>query len=224
MRVGLVSLVVAGILILLIGISQAFGVEKPVEPEPAPETEQKKDEGVLRTIRTVTHILKEGLPKFRIFPWKRHPLLKNTKEMYTTSKAIYGAAKMKGTPTPILIVMGFREGSFRPGSKGKIGEESMFQMVPSTAKLVKKIEPLCDLSTVEGSAICASTWLRHWKDECGDWKGSIAKYATGKTCEPVNDRVKWLVKDRLGIAKTLNDKFWKKEKPTSDPALISKAL
>ncbi len=202
MRVGLLTLLLTVLMIFLIGLAHAFGGEKPLGKPVEVEL------GVSKTIDTITFILKKGLPKHRIYPWIKHPLLRKPKDMHRTAKAIYDAATLKKIPVPILIAIGFREGSFRPGSIGKIGELSMFQMVPSTAKAAQELEPLCTLDTLEGSAICSATWLGHWREKCGSWEGSFSKYATGKTCKPVNDRVEWMANDRVGITKKLTAKFW----------------
>ena len=159
--------------------------------------------------KTIVHLLSKGLPKHKIKPWPRHPLLKDTSQLLELSSAINAASQAKDVPPALLIATGFREGSFKPGSEGDLGELSMFQMMPATAREAQLLEPRCTLDTVEGSAMCSATWLRHWADKCGNWRGSLAIYATGKSCNPKhNERVEWLTADRLGIAKKLHKRFW----------------
>jgi len=205
----IVRFFILSFLFLLAGIANAFSGEQPTNKLEQAEVEKSIEEVEIEKVNeTIIHILTKGLPKHRIRPWLKHPLLKRPKDMRRISRAIYEAAKLKDVPIPVLITIGFREGSFRPGSKGGIGELSMFQMTKGTAREAKKLEPLCDLSTIEGAAICSATWLGHWKERCGDWHGSFSVYATGKTCKPVNDRVEWLAGDRVGITKKLTTKFW----------------
>jgi hypothetical protein len=157
----------------------------------------------------ITYLLRVGLPRHKIYPWKKHPLLRKPEIREDVSKSIYAASEAKSVPAPILIAVGFREGSFRAESVGAIGETSMFQITPNTARIAKKLDKRCDIDTVPGSAFCAASLLSHWKKKCGTWKGSIAVYATkGVQCNPNIPRVKWITKDRVGIANKLQKRFW----------------
>lgn len=173
-------------------------------------TKQEPTE-VDRIDRAIHFILSKGLPKHKIFPHPRHKVVKDPELRLQIALAIQRASEAKKVPAPLLIATGFREGSFKASSVGKLGEKSMFQMMGRTARLAQKLDSRCALDTVEGSAMCSATWLKHWYKKCGDWQGSLTLYATGgPTCKPQSSHVEWLTRDRLGIARKISRKFWGK--------------
>ncbi len=154
--------------------------------------------------RAIVHILKTGYPQYKVHPRPAHPLLKDTEARGELVRAIERAADRHGVPAMLLVTFAFREGSFGADAVGALGEESMFQMMPRTADLVRVEEPDCDLGTVQGSAYCAAAWLRMSRDRCGGaLEGALAQYVTGQGCIPKSDRVKWIVRDRMRLAKIL---------------------
>lgn len=155
--------------------------------------------------KAIVHIFLKGFPRHKIYPYLYHPLIKKPSLRRQIADVIHRAATEKNVDPLLLLVTGFREGSLDPESEdGDIGEESMFQMMPKTAKAAHRLEPRCTLDTVEGSAFCCATWLSHWNKKCKSWRGSMAIYATGKTCSYVySSRVRWLTWDRLTIADKL---------------------
>ena len=160
--------------------------------------------------KAILHICTEGIPKHKIKPWKKHPIVRNHEARERLTIAIIQAAGLyPDVDYYYLVALAYREGSFGYLTKGELGEKSTFQMMRSTAKEVRKYEPYCTLKTVEGSAICAAAFLDRWSQSsrCGNVEGALIQYATGKSCKPYTPRLRWLQWDRAGIAQYLRDKF-----------------
>lgn len=151
----------------------------------------------------------DGVPRHKIEPFPRHPIVKNMDARLRLARAISSAVELYPRIDPFLLVaISYREGSFGLKTDGKLGEESTFQMMPRTARIISKHDPECSLEDVEGSAICAAAFLDLWSrpSRCGSIEGAISKYASGKGCRPPSLRVKWIIWDRLGIARHLKTK------------------
>jgi hypothetical protein len=157
--------------------------------------------------KAMIYIMAKGLISHKIHPWPNHPLLKNHGRRLELAQAINNASEKYQIPPYLMVAIAFRENSFTQTRTGAIGELSAFQMLPRIARIVRKIEPQCSLNTQKGSALCAAAWLSVWFKKCGSWEGALSIYASGRSCKPDTDRLKWLTKDRINIAIKLHKKF-----------------
>lgn len=154
--------------------------------------------------QAIVHVLRRGIPEHQIGPHLGHTLLSHPDQRRRLAAAIVVAAKKHQVSPWILIAVAFREGSFRGNKEGSLGERSVFQIMPATMRMIQKIEPDCSFATVEGSALCAAALLRREYNNCkGSMIGALVKYVTGKGCVAKTGHVKWIVRDRQGIAKIL---------------------
>lgn len=151
----------------------------------------------------IVHIIKKGIPKFKIHPWKKHPFLNNEEERKELAQAILEAATKHNIPPMLLVAIAFREGSFHGRREGKLGEKSTFQVIRYVAKRVAQHEPACALDGHRGASLCAAALLSRYRAQCGNLKGAFVLYATGRTCEPDSEHLKRVVKDRFRIAEFL---------------------
>lgn len=167
-------------------------------PEENRDLIQLVDSAVLRMLRN-------GLSSRRIRPCPRHPLALDPDRRLRFAAAVAAASESHGIPASLLLAIAFREGSYRHRSLGKRGELSSFQIAPSTAVWVARKEPRCDIKTIEGSAHCAAFFLNYYENVCGSLEKSFVRYVTGKSCNYNTPKVRWIIKDRFGIAAELGD-------------------
>jgi hypothetical protein len=162
----------------------------------------------------ILFIVTKGIPEHRIKPWKKHPLTRDSKARAELVQAIVQAAHDHDIPEMLLVSIAFRENSFTPGT-GSIGEVSVFQIIPDNQRSIRKglfpwttySEPRCDLSTVDGSAMCAAALLWIHRARCGDLPGAMMLYATGRTCKPDTPKLRWIQNDRFGVMEILEKRF-----------------
>jgi len=152
---------------------------------------------------SILQICTQGLPQMSIAPWPNNPIVHDTKLRRELAEGIAHASAKYQVPWGLLVAIAYRENSFGSEKVGALGEVSPFQIIPRTAAEIRKYNQECQLQTVGGSAMCAAILLKRAKRICGDWKGALTQYATGKSCLPYTRRLRWLVKDRLGIARIL---------------------
>ena len=203
----------------------------PQEPEKTPVTHQptppptllnvvvetSTDAGIRGMIVTdrqlqiehaILHIITEGLPKYKIKPFLNNLLSMDRTPRLDLVFAIDAASIKYDVPPMLLVAMAYREGSFKMTSVGKLNERSTFQMVSYVAKHIRDtLEPECDLTTYRGAALCTAAWLDFHRapQRCGSLQGSFMIYATGKRCTPSTAHQVWLVRDRFGIARELEE-------------------
>jgi hypothetical protein len=94
-----------------------------------------------------------------------------------------------------LIAVAFLESSFDPRATGGIGEIGIMQIHGVAAQG-------CDLRTQRGQLICGARLLQSGIEECGSWRGSLTRYATGR-CRSKSDRVMRIVNHRVRFAEKL---------------------
>lgn len=170
---------------------------------------------VERVSAAISHIIYEGIPERHIKPFPGNPIATDVSGRHELSTAIVEASRRHGVPEMILVAISYRENSFGNEKMGALGERSAFQIIPSIAKAIRKglfpwstlSEPECNLRTVRGAALCAAALLRIHKQRCRTSLGAIVLYASGRTCRPDNRKLRWIVRDRIGIQKYLENKF-----------------
>lgn len=165
--------------------------------------------GEVEVEKAMLHIMIRGMPKHKIKAFPHHPIVRNHEARKELAHAIAEAAKTHNIPEMLMVAIAYREGSFQNDKVGGIGERSSFQMLRYVAKRAQQIDPKCDLRTYRGAARCSAAWLAHWSSpgRCKNLEGAILMYATGKTCKPTRPKHKWIIRDRLGIAKKLEKMF-----------------
>ena len=198
--------------------------EEPVTPHPTPADERlnvvvetSTEAGIRGMIVTdrqlqiehaILHIITEGLPEYKIKPFIHNLLSMDRTPRLDLVFAIDAASIKYDVPPMLLVAMAYREGSFKMTSVGKLNERSTFQMVSYVAKHIREtIEPECDLTTYRGAALCTAAWLDHHRapQRCGSMQGAFMIYATGKRCTPSTAHQIWLIRDRFGIARALEE-------------------
>lgn len=184
-----------GLLVLLMLVPSAFAdVSNPIEKEG--QEEIILNPGHLE--KAIVHLLTKGFERHRIKPCPNHRLMKNPGLRRELVEAVFEAASKNGLDPMLLLVIAFREGSFKNDSKGALGEESTFQIMP-----IKK--RACDLSTYIGAANCAAKLLKQNLERCKDIQGAFVLYATGRTCKADTSHLMWLKRDRFNLAKRLTE-------------------
>jgi hypothetical protein len=166
----------------------------------------------------IIHVTRDGIPRFKIVRRANHPMAKEVSpSREKLAQAIVAAAQKHNIPEMLLVAIAFRENSFLPGGVGDIGEVSVFQIVPKNERFIRRgkftwakgyKEESCDLSTVEGSALCAAALLRIHVYKCRHLTLALMLYATGHTCKPYTKKLRWIQRDRFGIAEYLEDRFY----------------
>lgn len=98
----------------------------------------------------------------------------------------------------LMTVIMFCESSFKMSAVGKLGEVGLGQVHGLAARG-------CDLSTERGQVQCTARWLAYARSLCnGSDKQMIARYATGRTCDPPADsRLERLVNYRLRLRRRM---------------------
>lgn len=157
--------------------------------------------------KAIIHIAEDGIPKFRIGFNKKNVVLRNPKERRKLSEAIYEAnRKYPKVPVESLIIISFREGSFKNDVIGGIGEKSAFQIAPKMEKRIrKKLEQECSTDTYQGAALCSAALLNKCLEKCGNLEGAYIFYATGKYCNGRTKQQKWIGKNRAKLTKYLSE-------------------
>ena len=147
-------------------------------------------------LRKLVH---EGLPEHKIRPCPGCPGARRNADRRRLSRAIAEASQKYSIDPGLLGAIAFREGAFRGESIGSLKERSTFQIIPAQARRLN-----CDLSTHRGAADCSAKMLSLGRVKCGDLRGSLLYYATGRTCQADTKRLRWMEWDRFGIARQLN--------------------
>jgi hypothetical protein len=167
----------------------------------------------------ILFLLEKGIPEHKIKPFKGHPLARNQKKRLDLTRAIVEAAQRHDVPEMLLVAIAFRENSLNGRDVGADGEVSAFQIMPFNQRnIVNGLfpwtdykEPHCELSTLDGAALCASALLRIHYLRCQDWSGAVVLYATGKSCSVEADtpertkRRRFIRWDRIGIMEVLDE-------------------
>jgi hypothetical protein len=165
--------------------------------------------GEMEVEKAMIHLMAHGMKSHKIKPHPNHPMMKDHEARKELAHAISEAAHAHDIPEMLMVAIAYREGSFSNDKIGGIGERSSFQMLRYVAKRAQQIDPKCDLKTYHGAARCSAAWLAHWSSpgRCKNLEGAIMMYATGKGCTPTRPKHKWIIRDRLGIAKKLERMF-----------------
>ena len=114
------------------------------------------------------------------------------------------AGRVFGLSPNLLIALGYRETVFRPELTGGKGERGILQTMPRVSK-TKACKRYCvDLDTPEGGALCGACWFKRGLISCGDYRGAISAYVSGR-CDPVSRKVKLAVNNRMWLWAHLNE-------------------
>lgn len=153
--------------------------------------------------RAILHVVQTGLPQHQIQPHPNHSITRDTAARAELTTGIEQAALEHQVDPFLMVAIAFREGSFRhDATDGKA--YSTFGVHPGTAKHVRlTFEPRCTLATVRGSAFCSAGTLTWGRAKCGNMRAALSFYATKGYCRSEKRKVRWLVKDRFGIAEKL---------------------
>lgn len=163
----------------------------------------------------ILHVVKDGVSKYNIRPFRYHRIVTNKKARNKLAVAITIASERYNIPRMLLVSIAFRENSFGSAKLGALGEKSAFQIVPRVARYIRKgmfpwskiSEPECSLDTTDGAALCAAAILAIHMERCGTIGGAMVLYASGRTCVPDNARLRWIKRDRTGMATYLEERF-----------------
>lgn len=168
-----------------------------------------------RVDAAIKDVVEFGIPKHNIKPNKRNKMYRNDGARRELAEAIVHAGSKYDVPYMLLVAISYREGSFVGNKNGLRGEESTFQVVPRVAATIRLgrhpwsdiAEPGCNLQTTMGSALCAAALLRIHVGKCKTIEGALMYYATGDTCKWKKGKLRWIGRDRFGIARFLDLKF-----------------
>jgi len=167
-----------------------FGVVLLVSPTRADE----------KVEQAITEILYDGVPEFKIRPYRAHPLLHNAAQMHQTARALKEVGEAYPSIGPaILIAVSYREATFNQDARSIKGARSGFQIMPEIARYVKTYEARCNLKTYRGAAFCAAAWLKRSREKCGSNLKSHVRYLTG-SCQTTSNKIQWRARDRIRLA------------------------
>lgn len=159
--------------------------------------------------KAIIHIVSGEMPwRFKIKKNLRNSMLKHPDRRNELARAIKHAGDKWEIDYYLLVSIAYREGRFRKKvkSNSSIGEKSTFQIAPRTERFLKsKVEPECTTKTYRGSALCAASLLHVYAKSCGNLRGGITKYASGRSCIPKSKRLKWLTNDRIAMSLYLSE-------------------
>ena len=106
--------------------------------------------------------------------------------------ALVAAGRAHAIPVMLLVSMAHHETRFRGHLVGGLGEVGIIQ-VHGVARRG------CDLSSVEGQAMCGAAWLRRMADHCGDLESGLTAYAVGACSAEHGSRAFYAVRRRLRL-------------------------
>lgn len=168
-----------------------------------------------RVEKAILHIVQKGIPRHKIKAFPRSPINKRPGLRKKFVTGIVEASVKYDIPPMVLVSIAYRENGFYLKPQGKIGERGAFQIAPKTYRHIRKgafpwsdvKEKGCRTQTYEGGALCAAALLRVNQDRCETLWGAVVLYASGRTCKPDNRHLRWLVRDRMGLANRLDRMF-----------------
>lgn len=154
------TLAILGIVLSIVSVARSS------EPAESKLVEQEQvDPIVLRVDRGIRYLLRRS-PCWSIAA--------NGGERRNMARMIAKAARDHDVPPLLLTVTVKRESSFQPHVVGTSnGEIGVAQVHGLAAKG-------CDLATVPGQLACGARWLRKAHDKCGDWRGAVTAYMSGR--------------------------------------------
>ena len=172
--------------------------------EPVGMTDEKievgKDRDVIRIDRGIRYLMRKA-PCYGI-------AIKHDKRRKVAA-IISTVAKEHGIPPLLLTVTLKRESSFRQDAVGESrGEKGVAQVHGMAARG-------CDLRTLEGQIECGAKWLVRSRQVCGDWRGAMTAYMSGRCKAKPGTRLHKAVSSRL--------KQWQKAKEACDRCEIEHA-
>ena len=190
-----VTLAILGIVLSLLSLAKLVHGNEPLDLAalPAELDEQDTRDNVERVDRAIRYLLRRS-PCWGI--------ASDADARRGMAAKIDHAARTHGVPPMLLTVMAKRESSFQPDVVGSSrGERGVLQVHGLAARR-------CDLSTVEGQLDCGARWLRKSFDLCGDWRGAVTAYMSGR-CEAGR-------KSRLGKAADSRVTQWENARDAVD--------
>lgn len=124
-------------------------------------------------------------------------LMGNDEEIDRIARALVAAGRAHSIPYMLLVAMAHHETRFRGHLIGGLGEVGIIQ-VHGVARRG------CDLSDVEGQAMCGATWLRRMADHCGGLEAGLTAYACGSCVTDHGSRAFYAVRRRLRLYSRLD--------------------
>lgn len=164
---------------------------------------QEKSE-IEKIEKAIVHVVSGEMPKrFKIKKNLRNSMMRKPERRNELAKAIEHASEKWGIDKYLLVAIAFREGRFRKDVKStsSIGERSTFQIAPITERFLRnRVEKECTTKTYRGAALCAASLLHVYAKSCGNMRGGITKYASGRSCIPKSKHLRWLTNDRVAMS------------------------
>ena len=142
--------------------------------------------------------LTEGVPA--------NPMQREPDSRTEMAKAILTAARETGLDPYLLVVMAYRESSFRHWAIGKARAEVGVVQIHGEP-LRDCITDGLDMTRASGQIMCGARYLRQLSDYCRSITRGLSAYASG-SCIPRTKRTQQIVVNRLRLAQKLAGKPW----------------
>lgn len=160
------TLAILGIVLTLLTVAKS---SEPVDPDAYKSATTDR----VYELEAATQRVDRGIR----FVLRRSPcwgIAADSKARRDMAERIVKAAKLHQIPPLLLTVTVKRESSFQSDaigvSNGEIGLVQVHGLAASR----------CELETVDGQLECGARWLRKAHDKCGDWRGAVTAYMSGR--------------------------------------------
>lgn len=135
-----------------------------------------------------------------------NPMQREPDSRTEMARAILTAARETELDPYLLVVMAYRESSFRHWAIGKAREEVGVAQIHGKP-LRDCIKDGLDMARPSGQAMCGARYLRQLSDYCGSTTRGLSAYASG-SCNPRTKRTQQIVVNRLRLAQKLAGRPW----------------
>ena len=140
-----------------------------------------------------------------------HPLNKDDKKLTEVARYFLEEDFRTNIDWELLVVIAYRESSFKRKAKGKRGERGVMQInKDAIVYCKKKLGRKIDVYSYRDNILCGAMWFKRGMEECNNTiKQGLAKYSSRHTCNPKNgtDRLKYAVRSRLRQYRKLLKKY-----------------
>jgi len=144
-----------------------------------------------------------------------HPLNKSDEKLTEIAQYFLDAESETGLDWELLVVIGYRESSFKRKVKGQRGERGVMQINKDARVFCKKkLGRKIDVYNYQDNISCGAMWFKEGMKECNNTiKQGLAKYSSQHTCNPKKgtDRLKYAVRSRMRQYRKLLKKYDSKE-------------
>lgn len=137
--------------------------------------------------------------------WPQHPLHTDHSTLDQLATDIVVAGRRWGVDPYLLATLAYRESSFRPRARGKLGEFGLVQMHGPPLRRCRTAGVLLD--TQQGQLYCGARYLAELVESCGSLRGGLTAYACGRCSVDEGTQVYQIVTGRLWLARSLRKKF-----------------